>query len=284
MVCNAFMNVARGTWRINEQSHNVGYQIGEETITDLVLLHLKKNCRSSVTVMEYTKPFEGTTSGADWLFEFVDRANNKSYGVLVQAKRLDTTSLTYKDLAYRSKRGVVQHTKLTTYASTIGAYPSYVFYNYVEPAGVHNINYNCGNWCPSRDIELYGCSFADAIAIRSEISRNRWFFPHPLSSISRMAAPWHCLVCCPTNNGNAPSLLDTVHSTARRLARHRIDSDQSVPAIRNGIPLYVTAALNAVDVRVDGQSIKPPEELRGNVGHLVVIEEPKDFSFREGRG
>lgn len=187
-VCTAFQLLASRTWNDLEDGHRLGLSISEESITDFLLLDLRRALPNNVFVRKFSKSEEGKTTGADWEWWFV--GSGRGFGMRVQAKRLSTKTQRYEDLGrFAGKSHSLQVDLLIGDAQKTNLYPAYCFYNYWHPS-ITPPTWNCRSFPPYW--RMFGCAVADAAAIKALISKGR----DDLQSVARCCLPWSCLVCC----------------------------------------------------------------------------------------
>lgn len=104
----------------------------ELTLTETNLLMIAQQENLELKKTEF--PNE-SVSGADWLW--ILDIDLVEFQVLVQAKRLDTNTLTYPSLDQKiGFDGIYQVDQLIDYAGQIHAIPIYVFYNFVKESPI----------------------------------------------------------------------------------------------------------------------------------------------------
>src|SRR5262249_31533703 len=97
-VCQVFAEVSRGTWLTLENARTVEHQVGEETLTDFLILHLKTRLAGQVLAKVWRKPDEGL-NGAD--FEWWLTGTSKLWlGFRVQAKVVALAANEFAHLHY----------------------------------------------------------------------------------------------------------------------------------------------------------------------------------------
>src|SRR5262249_726663 len=144
-------------------------------------------------IRQLKKP-EESLEGADWEWWFTD--GSTWFGMLVQAKRLDVATQAYQGLDKIVKSsGKLQIDLLVAEAQRKNIQPIYSFYNYTNQPPLM-IQWNCGTIAVPKD-ELFGCSVADARAVRHFITNNQ----NQISTVSQASYPWSFLVCCPVYGG-----------------------------------------------------------------------------------
>jgi hypothetical protein len=186
--CPMFQLLARWVWFTLQEAEQSRTSVGEESITDMLLLTLAYYCQKQVTVHKF-KRNEESTNGADW--EWWIKKNNTWLPMRVQAKRIDVDTQSYPQLDKKGKgrtgRQKLQVNCLIDKAQNLGnggprQIPIYCFYNYFHTNNVPDTN----------NIE-YGCAVASAYKIKKLIR------PKPVKrhrdDVSQILHPWHKLVC-----------------------------------------------------------------------------------------
>ena len=201
--------IARCTWHLLREAASVGASIGEETLTDLLAIRLK---RDNHKVMQFTKARESRT-GVD--IELEVWLGNTRIGwtrLAIQAKKLDVRSRRYRSLDHKNSTGR-QIDMLENYANCYGAIPLYLLYNWKEDAYKY--------WHCSRpvDIEQMGCTVAPLDVIKKAVQHTKFFNDiHNNTSVFplRCLAEWP--VCCNSSgmdslrfNGITPRKYNRIH-------------------------------------------------------------------------
>lgn len=182
-LCDAFSKLSAWTWDTIRDSARYGLSVGEETITDLLLLSLAKRFPHQVFIRKYNKIEEGTT-GADWLWCFVGAKN--CFLMQVQAKRIDGDQ--FPRLAHKvGKAKSWQVDLLLANAATRKAFPAYVFYCYLSAALRRGVALT-----PTPSRQNWGCSAGAASAIEPLIKSGKLGFAdlYPATIF-----PWREIVC-----------------------------------------------------------------------------------------
>ena len=274
-LCNLFKSISMGTWHHNKVAHSVNYQFGEETITDVILFLLKASAPNLIKIRKFNRREEGIY-GADWLWVFL--SNGTALPMFIQAKRLETSTRKYEHLDYWIGKAKTsrQCDVLVDIAKKNGIYPAYVFYNYVTDTHIAELSMPCASkqtpWCPHHQKELYGCTIADAVAIKQGLHKT--VIDPSIKNISRLSVPWHCFVCCQPRGPNQ-SLTQQALSMAVRLAGRRDGSDQhnGIPKILDSIPDYVNLALRDDEQEYDERLHNIIFDTIGNINGLVIVGE-----------
>lgn len=218
------------TWDQLAQSRACGHQLLEETLTDLLCLHLKSRHANEVFTRTFTKPEEGKV-GADWEWWFTGARRKSWLGFRVQAKVLELRTLRYRHLHYYRKPRGYQSNRLIRHARAVGAIPLYCLYS--QWGGAPSPSWHCGSFGPC--LESYGCSLLPISAVLRLRKANK---TDNLAAILPDAIPWHCLVCCEGyGTGDLPARA-WAFATARGLTR----ANESAQ-MKEEPPSYVEALL-----------------------------------------
>lgn len=264
--CKLFKELARKTWSDLREAHNLHFALSEESITDFLLLELLKTIPASVSITKFSKSTEGKTTGADWEWWFLGAG--RGFGLRIQAKKLSTKKLKYEELARNAGRsGKSQVNLLLRDARKANLYPIYCFYNYWK-RGTRSSAWLGKSF--SLDPRLLGCAVADALRVKSLITKGR----NDIQSVGKYCLPWSHLVCC---KGSAKNPRTSLPYRVRDLANQlrgatdpRVGSNQtSVPeVIGTGLlPDYVKRILD----RPETETINCPEGRA--VDGVVVLRE-----------
>jgi hypothetical protein len=247
-----------------EDGHKFGLDVSEESLTDFLLLDLKRALPNNVFIKKFSKLQEGKTTGADWEWWFIGQG--RGFGMRVQAKKLSTGTQKYEELGRLAgkKSGTRQVDLLIGDAQKFNLYATYCFYNFWD-SKVALPAWRCGSFAP--DQRMLGCAIADAVAIESLIAKGL----NDLRSVAKHCLPWSCLVCCEGFAASPQdSLADRTHNIIAGFLAGADDTRQAnerpVPEVleRGQWPRYVSAILEA-----PAESIERPEN-RDIDGILVI--------------
>ena len=165
-------------------------RLGEETITDLLMLDLNRQGLTSATFTQTPKHREATR-GTD--FECWLGSDHTGWlRLAVQAKKLNLRSERYANLKHKSKGGR-QIDRLERYAASNEAIPLYCLYNYSEFV-VPSKHWHCCQR-PFQEEEL-GCTITPSTNIRKVIGlwgKKNFDYIHRYEN----TIPWRCLASCP---------------------------------------------------------------------------------------
>lgn len=261
-VCQTFQFLASRVWDLSAISARHQLSLGEETITDTVLLELAMRHPTEGAMYKFNRTEEGKT-GADWIWCVTD--GHLWFEMLVQAKKLDRTTMTYprinRNIGNTSTRQIDQ---IINVANLSGITPMYCFYNFFD------VTRFCPPWhicCMYSNLfsNLFGCSMAHAPAIRMQQSHN-------FSNISRISLPWHCIVCCFFQGGR--SLPHRVRNACLEL-HERGGSEQSVSNLKETSPRYAEVVqrgpVDGVETFERDLEAAMGEELRSLVDGVLCI-------------
>lgn len=202
-LCEVFKQLAIHNWQIIEHSRRVNYQLKEETLTDINLLHLK-SWHPEIQTVAFTKWDEGS-NGADWEWWFSD-GPKRWLGFRVQAKILNISKGNFEHLYYQKDlSSVSQCEKLIVKAladKKTPCVPIYALY-------LHHATYPDQTHIKANlNKEFYGCSLISAYKVRSGKVLGK---ARGLNAWQSDLIPWHLLVC-PSKGSN---LLDHIYDFAR---------------------------------------------------------------------
>ena len=181
--------LAKDTWENLREAKPLSVRFGEETITDTLMLELR---RKGFTVFKQTSLRDEAEYGTD--FECWVGSDSMGWvGYAIQAKKLDFGTGTYRNLRHvvrgPQKR---QLDILKAYAKKRGMTARYCLYS-------HSFNaYNAFLTCCSRSFpeEELGCTITPPWAIEQAIATPKGKGFHSLQR-HRETVPWRCLAICP---------------------------------------------------------------------------------------
>ena len=195
--------IAKDTWERIKQSRSwdVQVRIGEETLTDLLVLDFIRLMKSRAKVFQSTKTQE-SKQGTDLEIR-IHAGGNRADVFAVQAKKL-YRSERYDHLNARVKSSdFFQIDILETYSQSVGAIPLYLLYNYVDRDKIQPY-WHC---CQCLDERQLGCTLVPSWDIHKAISKRGHRNFNSIHT-SCAALPWRCLFDCP--QGREHQLLSAV--------------------------------------------------------------------------
>lgn len=180
------------TWNRLREARKLGFQVGEESLTDFIVLNIKKWGVGKISVDTFTRHAE-SLNGSDWEWWFTG-PSGKWLGMRVQAKVLNLSSEKYEHLHHKNKHGF-QVDLLTADAKKNGLIPLYCMYSNWDPKK-YNASWECSTHKPT--VRHYGTSILSPKAVKhlQSIKETR------LSAVIDSLKPMHCLFCCSGFGGN----------------------------------------------------------------------------------
>jgi hypothetical protein len=239
-LCDTFQKLSKRTWKRMKNNVTTDILLNEEAFTALNLQDLFKLHSAQVTVVDFSKKDESTTTGADWEWWFLGK---QCFGMAVQAKRLDYGRY---NIDYIPKNNYPQIDRLLDYVidrknENNDIAPMYCFYNWWPGKDVPS-SWNCGSF--KMDSSLLGCTIADGWSIYQQHLSGIY----DAHAIARISQPWHCIVCCGVISND---LAERAKGIAERL-QHLADYDSikifykemSIPnyKLHDKLPDYVLKA------------------------------------------
>ena len=198
--CKVFRSLSYKVWNMMSESQYYGFHrsrgnfsrglnIGEDTITDFVLMEVCKKLPHEVIAFKFSKRFEAE-EGVDWEWWILSASG--ILGIRLQAKKLHFINGTYiyEHLDYR-RNNQYQVDKLIQYATKEGLMPLYIFYNWWDRGtGLDNlVNYTYG--CRIYSPAMQGITIADAISIEQRVKQSK----KEAKDVLSVSWPIHCLFC-----------------------------------------------------------------------------------------
>jgi hypothetical protein len=173
------------TWERLRDARTFEIRFGEETITDLLLLDLKRKAFKTTSIVQTSK-YEEKNTGTDW--EWWLGHPGKWLRLAIQAKKLKRKDR-YDSLGHKvSKKHQVD--LLEEYAEANNAVPMYCLYNHLEKSPTAT-SWQC---CASLDTYQLACTLTSSAVIQDALKvRGRcnfeWIHEQPQS------LPWRCVTC-----------------------------------------------------------------------------------------
>ncbi|MBT4290524.1 MAG: hypothetical protein HOD92_24625, partial [Deltaproteobacteria bacterium] len=174
------------TWDRLREARKLGYQIGEESVTDFVILNLKKYGAGKLQVNSFTR-HEEAINGADWEW-WLTGPSGSWIGMRIQAKIINLQSEKFEHLHHTNKHGT-QLDQLIKDASRNCLVPLYCMYSNWDPQ-----KYKTPKNCPAdkNSVRHYGNSIVGIDVVKNLHKRKK----KDLASIIRYLIPMHCIFCC----------------------------------------------------------------------------------------
>lgn len=179
-------------WRKLREARTNDFQVGEESLTDFVILNIKMWGAGKIVVDTFTRNAE-SLNGADWEWWFTG-PSGQWLGMRVQAKVLKLASEEYEHLHYKNKNGY-QADLLISDAKKYNLIPLYCMYNNWEP-NKYKANWKCKTHKAS--VLHYGMSILRPEIVQKLRAGNR----RSLASAIEYLRPMHCMFCCKGYGGD----------------------------------------------------------------------------------
>ncbi len=190
------------TWERIKQSWDYNVRLGEETLTDLLILDLARYTPEGVRLFQTPKVQEAR-NGTD--MEIIINIGGRSIALSIQAKKLYRSGRYDHLYARVSGTNTHQIDILESYSRHTGAIPVYLLYNSSVDVAWEKEGQLCRRlalqhghrFCSTiSNIQHLGCTIAPSWRIRQAIESRgcrtfEWIHSH--SSVF----PWHCLFDCP---------------------------------------------------------------------------------------
>ena len=183
--------IAADTWERLKLSRGLNVRLGEETLTDLLVLDFVRFMPSHFKIFQFDKVKESEL-GADIEVRIHDVGSNAAI-LAVQAKKLHRPMRPshiggYYRLDARAKS---QMERLEEYSQGVGAIPIYLLYNYVASCDVNRYWHCCQN--PNK--RQLGCTIVPSWNVRKAFDDSKWKNFEWIHK-SCDALPWRCLFDC----------------------------------------------------------------------------------------
>ena len=221
---NLTERIAEDIWWMLKHSREWEVRLGEETLTDLLVLRFMRFKPSHYKLFQTSKE-EESRIGADLEIRLY-AGEDQAAVFAVQAKKLYPSGR-YDALNARVKSsGFSQIETLEKYSKNVGALPLYLLYNYVDQHDMQSY-WHC---CQCLDERQLGCTLVPSWIIRQAIS-NHGCRNFDWIHTSCTALPWRCLFDCPQVRDHPPM------STARRTLSMFRDSFQQWDEDQESLPV-----------------------------------------------
>lgn len=190
-LCSSFAKESSKVWTLLRKARLANQTIGEETVTDLLLLELTRKHLSEITTFKFNKHQEGK-NGADWEWWFTGPSNNW-FGFRFQAKVINLRTYTFDHLHYRKSNPPIYQSDIlirNALQNEVPLVPIYCLYSNWDIQHLPKPRFQV-NSKPS--IRNFGCSILTAYSVQNLRLRGDL---RNLGSLLRQVYPLHCLVCC----------------------------------------------------------------------------------------
>lgn len=190
-------------------SEKLDIRFGEETLTDLLLLELKRANIPSIHIFQTSKAKE-SIRGTDWEW-WVGSAKVGWLRFAIQAKKLGPSTRRYDHLNHKVS-GTRQIDLLKSYASATDSIALYCLFNRVETSEVPA----CWHCCEAQNGAQLSCTLASISTIEDALlstarGRRNFTWIHGKQKSNQNSVPWRCLLC-PTRG--VPAVLTAQSATS----------------------------------------------------------------------
>lgn len=191
--------ISSDTWNRLKQARSLDVRLGEETLTDLLLLDLRAH-ESSYRIYVFQIPrWHEALFGTD-LEIFVRDRDGSTYLYAIQAKKIDHSPRNPPD-RYR-QIGKRQLDLLESFANNFDAIPCYLLYNFASssPCSSPTRYWHCCDCSCCRsgcEDSQFGCTLAPSWVIRKAINPPRGNRNFHYIHKHQVVLPWRCLFDCP---------------------------------------------------------------------------------------
>lgn len=223
-------------WDRLREARKHSYQVGEESITDFLVLNIKKWGEGKIVIDTFTRHKEAV-NGSDWEWWFTG-SSGKWLGMRVQAKVLKLKSEKYEYLHHSNKNGQ-QVDLLIQDANRNGLVPLYCMYTNWRP-GDYQASWKCNTYKPS--VRHYGT----AILNPDEVKRLQKKGENHLKDVIGKLRPMHCIFCCSGfSSGDLPARALGWLEGAGLLAESEdgLEQEANRYSLKDSPPYYVTQML-----------------------------------------
>ena len=193
--------IAQSTWERLKHSRDYRVRLGEETLTDILILDLARWNASGRFCLHQPTKHDESKEGAD-LEIWIRVGWNSAVHLVIQAKKLGSAGR-YDHLNPRASRGNDrQIDRLDHHARDVNAIPLYLFYNDVDNAEASSCWHCCQQTCDERQT---GCTLVPSWCVRAALSQrgsrtfcgvHRCSDPPMRLNRTESALPWRCFFDC----------------------------------------------------------------------------------------
>ncbi|MCJ8287627.1 DUF6615 family protein [Halomonas sp.] len=239
------------TWNKLREARKLGFQLGEESITDLLILNIKKLGGAKLIVESFTRHKE-SLNGADWEW-WLTGPSGKWLGMRIQAKILKLDTEKYEHLHHKNRNGQ-QVDLLVQDAVNNNTIPAYCMYTNWDTKK-YDTPWRCRTHKTS--VRHYGTALLSAKKVKAYQATNETRLSHIINDLK----PMHCLFCCLGHGGSDLPSRALSYALSNGLLQVAADGDQGEqylePLLRNEPPYYVDQML---ENRLDDDSIDMHDE------------------------
>ncbi|MGL4171129.1 DUF6615 family protein [Morganella morganii] len=252
-------------WNSLREAKKHGYQIGEESITDFLILNIKKWGSNKIVVNTFTRQKE-SVNGSDWEWWFTG-PSGKWLGMRVQAKVIKLSSEKYEHLHYSNTNGQ-QVDLLIQDAKNNDLIPLYCMYTNWK-LGDYKIGWKCKTYKPS--IRHYGTSILSPTIVK-KLQKSGL---NHLKDVISYLRPMHCIFCCSGFGG-----VDLPYRALAWLVNAQLLTTDNTRQVENFLkdspPDYVNKILHD---KIDGDLIRLEDHRLKRVTIFRAVNDENDESI-----
>jgi hypothetical protein len=270
--CELMRRLAARTWTDIQDGERTGIRIGEESITDRLLLDIARSMPLPSVVTKWNRFEEARLTGADFDWWFLEPDSGIGVALRIQAKRIDYFNQEFPGLKAGNRLGP-QREMLKDSSLRAERHPLYLFYlassserTGATACGSHASNETPAGWAGGAN-ELYGCSLTGIGAVEEAVKRGDlsldFFWP--------LLLPWSCLICCQHLPGGLIRRVDWLAISLQAGAGDFREGQRGLRSlVTDNIPDEVWAVVNP-DYQ-DG--LVPPPDIGATLVTLVPPQRP----------
>lgn len=187
---SVFSDVSEYVWDLLTEGKRFGISLGEETISDLILIEIAKRNYHYLSIRKSSKERE-SKEGTDWEF-WIGSIRMGWVRYALQAKKMDYNQYSYKSLKHKvGDDGMLQHEILREHARVTKAIALYAFYNIPKDKMISDY-WNCDK---TISIKKLGVTIANLESVVKAINKKRGK-NFPTIHAFNTTRPLYCLLEC----------------------------------------------------------------------------------------
>lgn len=187
---SVFSDISEYVWSTLSEGKRYDVSLGEETISDLILLEIAKRNYHYLSIRKTSKDKE-SKEGTDWEF-WIGSIRMGWVRYAVQAKKMDYNQYSYKSLKHKvGDDGRLQHELLREYAQATRSIALYAFYNIPKDRMIDKY-WNCKK---TLSIKKMGVTIANLEVVVRAINKKRGK-NFPTIHTFNTTYPLYCLLEC----------------------------------------------------------------------------------------
>ena len=241
-------------WDRLREARKHDFQIGEESLTDFVILNLKKYGKGKLVVDTFTRHKESVT-GADWEWWFTG-PSGKWLGMRVQAKVINLKKEAFEHLHYKNRHGHQVDTLIKDAAKN-GLIPLYCMYTNWDP---HKYTANSKCRSHNKSVRFFGTSIIKPVDVK-KIRPTR-----DLKNIIKLMRPLQCIFCASGYGGtDLPTKALNYFKETNLISIENTGAIHSIEHLKDEPPYYVQQLLQG---QMKSDIDDPQDEMRNDFDDL----------------